>query len=359
MQCARRPRSAARLLVLLGTALVIAVGSLVAQSDARVDDVLQRLVGFSTDDVRRLHEGAVVIESLDTPVREELAHVGMVFVNASSHDIIDRFRDIEEFERGPGVPQLGRFSDPPTYADLEGLTLPEADIESLRDCRPGDCEIQLPAAVIRRYQAEVDWSSPDATDQINHVTRDMVLELVRAYQAGGNEALGRYNDENDALVVAEQFQAILASTESLPTPIPALLTYLNDYPTGRLGGAEEFFYWTVVNFGLKDTVRVNHVIIYPQPAGPEGDVAYVIATKQLYASHYLHTSLELRFLLDDGRNGRPGTTLVSLTRSRNDGMTGFRGLFLRSIIRRRSRDGVARYLEHVKNQVERPAAEAF
>jgi len=36
-------------------------------------------------------------------------------------------------------------------------------------------------------------------------------------------------------------------------------------------------------------------------------------------------------------------------------MTGFRGFFLRPIISRRSRDGVRRYLEHVKRQVEERA----
>jgi hypothetical protein len=54
-----------------------------------------------------------------------------------------------------------------------------------------------------------------------------------------------------------------------------------------------------------------------------------------------------------------GTTLISMTRSRNDGMTGFKGLFLRPIISRRSREGVRRYLVHLKEQVERPADSGF
>lgn len=57
---------------------------------------------------------------------------------------------------------------------------------------------------------------------------------------------------------------------------------------------------------------------------------------------------------DDRRAGR-GTSLISTTRSRNDGMTGLKGLFLRPIIRTRSRDAVRSYLDQVKRQVERPA----
>ena len=128
-------------------------------------------------------------------------------------------------------------------------------------------------------------------------------------------------------------------------------------PDGRPTRVEEFFYWTEVNFGMKDTVRVNHVTIYPILDQAESDVAYVIATKQLYASHYFHTTLELRFLVEAERPDRlPGMALMSITRSRNDGMTGFMGLFLRPVISRRSRDGVANYLEHVKQQVEGPVS---
>ena len=127
-----------------------------------------------------------------------------------------------------------------------------------------------------------------------------------------------------------------------------------DEPVPRRGGlvVSEFG----VDFGLKPTVRVNHVTIHPLAPGTPTGVAYVIAIKQLYASHYFHTTLELRFLADgDGRSGEPRMSLVSITRSRSDGMTGFKGLFLRPVISRRSREAVRGYLEHVKQQVERPA----
>ena len=100
----------------------------------------------------------------------------------------------------------------------------------------------------------------------------------------------------------------------------------------------------------------DHVTIYPLSGSPStSDARYVIAIKQLYASHYFHTTLELRFLVDDDRRDRRGTTLISITRSRSDGMTGFKGFFLRPIIRSRSLDAVRRYLNQVKRQVERRA----
>jgi hypothetical protein len=81
-------------------------------------------------------------------------------------------------------------------------------------------------------------------------------------------------------------------------------------------------------------------MIYRIETGAPSPVSHAIAIKQLYASHYFFTTLERRFLLEDGRAGGDGLVLVSVARSRNDGMTGFKGLFLRSIITRRSREGV-------------------
>jgi hypothetical protein len=180
----------------------------------------------------------------------------------------------------------------------------------------------------------------------------MILELVRAYQTNGNAALGSYNDGREPLLVAEQVHALLTSGDWLPLPVPELMAYLEDYPRNRPAGAEDFFYWSVVDFGLQPTVRVNHVVIYPLAARPSG-VSHVIAIKQLYASHYFHSTLELRALVDDDRGaGAHGFYLISLTRSRSDGTTGLKGSLLRPVISRRSRTAVRGYLEHIKRQVE-------
>jgi hypothetical protein len=123
-------------------------------------------------------------------------------------------------------------------------------------------------------------------------------------------------------------------------------------PRSQPSGAEDFFYWSTVDFGLKPTVRANHVIIYPLAARPSG-VSHVIANKQLYASH---STLELQFLVDDERRAnRPGFYLLSITRSRIDGTSGLKGSLLRSVISRRSRTALRGYLEHLKRQVERTA----
>ena len=341
-------------------AVASTVAALSAEPRSTVERLLTERMGFSADDVRELERGSAVVRSLRARVRQEVAHVAAVYLDVPSDEFVARFRDIEEFERGPGIPRIGRFGVPPRIDDLRLLTLAPQDVAELSKCRPGDCEVKLSAEAMTRFRTEVDWSSEDAPRQADAVARTMVLDLLRAYQAHGNAALGSYVDGQRPLAVAEHFRSLLASRDPLPAPVPALLAYLDEYPRGLPDGADEFFYWTVVDFGMKPTIRVNHVTICPLADRPSTGVAYAIATKQLYASHYFHTTLELRFLLDrTDAAGRDGSVLISITRSRNDGMTGFRGLFLRPIIRRRSRDAVRGYLEHVKRQVERPADESI
>jgi hypothetical protein len=338
-------------------ALLVSTVSPGARSDSFLNDLLRQR-GFSAADLRAHDAGEAVVKSLDTPVRRELAYFGVVYIDAPTDRFVSRFGDIERFERGPGIPQIGRFSVPPRLADLASLTLPAKDVTALAGCRSGDCDVKVSAAAMTRFHNQVNWSSPNAALEANAVARAMILELVTAYQADGNAALGHYDDRGESVLVAEQFCALLTSVDALPVPMAELMTYLRDYPRSRPAGAEDFFYWSVVDFGLKPTVRVNHVIIYPLPGRPSG-VSHIIALQQLYASHYFQTTLELRFLVDDHRADRRGFSLVSITRSRIDGTSGLTGSLLRPVISRRSRTAVRGYLEHLKRQVEDDEPAAF
>ena len=114
-----------------GAALMIAVASLAAQSGSFVNDLFRR-EGFSAADLRTLNAGEAVVKALDTPVRQELAHFGVVHIDAPTGLFSDRFGDIERFESGPGVLQIRRFGSPPRLEDLASLTLPAKDVTAWR-----------------------------------------------------------------------------------------------------------------------------------------------------------------------------------------------------------------------------------
>jgi hypothetical protein len=76
-----------------------------------------------------------------------------------------------------------------------------------------------------------------------------------------------------------------------------------------------------------------------------------VATKLLYASHYFWTALDLRLLVPDPRRGQ-GFWLVSQSRSRADGLTGFTGWFARRRVRSGAREGTLRILRATKGRLE-------
>jgi hypothetical protein len=178
--------------------------------------------------------------------------------------------------------------------------------------------------------------------------------LIRAYRRGGNAALGVYRDRENPSRVGDQFETMVGRASMLPDVLPELRRYLLEYPDADLPGADSFFYWEKVDFGLKPTVRVNHAVIYHAPS-PAADIS-VVAIKQLYASHYFHTALDVSVSLRDGRPGRMGFYLLTLKGSEQDGLTGVKGSLLRKVAVDRTRSSLERALAAIKNSVEHPAA---
>ena len=115
-------------------------------------------------------------------------------------------------------------------------------------------------------------------------------------------------------------------------------------------GSTDFFYWSLNEFGLKPLFRMNHVVIYP--LGEDHNAGVAIACKMLYASHYFHSALELRFLVRDTANPTDvGFFLISVNRSRSDGLTGLFGSILKSQAVKRAREGVAGVLANGKKNL--------
>src|SRR5207248_9222015 len=124
----------------------------------------------------------------------EVGAVGAIRIDARRAAFLARFRDIERFKRGPEILEIGRFSNPPTLADLGPLTLTHEDVD-LHDCRVADCDIRLPAQIIARFQHEVDWKRQDADRRAAELFKQVLLDHVRAYVAGEPGRMIEYDDD--------------------------------------------------------------------------------------------------------------------------------------------------------------------
>jgi hypothetical protein len=319
--------------------------------------VLFAQLGLTPQQAAAIDDGKPVAKVLSWGGPSEVFVFGAVYVNGSPATYLKAARNVTQLTKSPGYLGGGELPASVTGADLGALTLDPDDIKALRSCREQACDVQLPNTAIQAFQDAVNWSQADASSQANGLARGMILDLVREYRRGGNAALGVYRDKQNPARVAAQFETMIGRSAALPDVLPELRKYLLQYPDADLPGADSFFYWEKVNFGLKPTIRVNHGVIY-RAATRSGDIS-VVAIKQLYASHYFHTALDVSVCVGDAlKPERRGFYLITLKSSEQDGLTGMKGSMLRKIVLDKTRSSLETGLASVKATIEHAAPPA-
>ena len=295
-------------------------------------------------DRQALLSGGPMIKLLQSNDSTEVAVFGGIWVNASPSLYVARLNDIERFEQGGAFRVTKRIGDSPSANDFAELKLPAQDLNDLKDCQIGDCALRLDADTIQALRA-VDWSKPTAKANANSVFRRFVLKYVEGYREGGNERLPVYRHSERPVSVASEFRSIVERSPQLATELPDLKRYLLEYPKATLPRSTSFLYWQEVQFGLRPTIRVNHLVIQER-----GDLT-VIASKLLYASHYFRAALETRVLLADPARGT-GFWLLMVNRGRSGGLSGFMGRLIRGRVRNEAQDAMRAALTATKTKLE-------
>ncbi len=313
---------------------------------AELETFLRERIRLTNDDIGNLKKGKAIAKVLPSE-KNEVAVFGIVLVRATEDFFVQRFRDIESYKKSTNVPVVRKFSNPPSLDDLAQLEVDPQDFNALKKCRVGQCDVKLPAEVIDYLQQEVDWESPGAAQRVNQLARTALLEYVKRYLAGGNAALSEYNDKEKPLRIAEEFDSILQASPYIYDYVPEFYEYLRNYPRAPTENVDDFIYWSKEKFGLKPVISVSHVSIYsPQPG------ITLIASKQLYASHYFEASLGLTVAVAPSQSQRPVFYLLYLNRSRSDALHGGFSGMVRGKVRSRTRDGTKETLERVKRSIE-------
>lgn len=340
---------------LVALALALAITSPDAQSSrASLEWVLANRLGMQAAHIAAIKRGEAVALALPGTTDREILVGGAVRIRGPAERTVALVRDIERLESGPSFRHTKRISDPPRLDDFAAFVLSDDDVAALRRCRPRDCDVNLGP---RGFAAlsRVDWSAPNAPESVRALARQTAFEYLEAYRTGGNEALAVYTDRERPLFVAQEFADMVKRAGQLPDVAPELSAYLLGHPaTPRPPGAEDFYYWSEADFGLKPVFRINFVVI--QRPTTTGETRYTIATKQLYANHYFHTALELRLLFDDEQQPGRAHYLLVLNMARSDGLTGLFGGIVKSRVRSASRTGLQRALARMKRLAEETPA---
>jgi hypothetical protein len=173
-------------------------------------------VGLKEDQIAAIRNGKAVAKVVESPTPDEVFVFGSVYAQSTPEKYLKLASDIDALRKLPSYLAIRKFSDPPQLSDLDGFTLEADDIKQLKNCKPGECDVQLPTEAMDAFKQSVNWSAPDAPNQANQLTQKMALDAIQRYIQGGNAALGTYMDKRHPAVVGETFASLLAVRRLFP-----------------------------------------------------------------------------------------------------------------------------------------------
>ena len=301
---------------------------------------------LSASDIERLDGGQVVSRTLEVTNRREVATLGIVRISTLPSTYVDRLADITAFKRTPDVLQIGTFGNPPRLRDIASLNIDEGDLKRLRECRVEDCALRLGADGIDRVRREIDWSSPEASQNASSLVRQLLVDYVAHYGQSGAAAAMEYANRAPRLNVGLEFASLLDADTITSAYAPRLRRHLLDYPKSSTDKLTDFVYWSKELVRGRPVISITHMAT--AAAVDDSPVAYAIGSKQIYAMHYYDASLGLTLLVPDRTVSSPTTYVVYLNRSRIDLFDGMFGGVARRIVAGRARTLVAEQLQRLQ-----------
>ena len=318
------------------------ITALAQDSLAEFHGILRERLAFEETDFTALQQGQTVVKLLPVENKREVAVSGLVKVQVPAEVFLQSFRESMSQKGNPAILEIGSFSSQPTLDDLKGFTIEDRDIEDLKKCVIGDCQLKLSAMMIERLHKEVDWEAPDHRIQATQLLKAMLVNYVRDYLDRGDVALIEYRDKANEVRLAEEQHSLLAASSYINDVLPEFPKYLNGFPKSKVSAVENWIVWSKIKFGLKPVFAINHITIYK--TGKETGAQIVIASKQIYADHYFNSSLGLTAFVNIS-GASPESFLLYENRSRADGLEGMFSKLKRGIVEDRAVDGLKGILE--------------
>ncbi|CAN5635970.1 hypothetical protein BH10ACI3_BH10ACI3_26880 [soil metagenome] len=331
-----------------------AVSAQVSQEAFR--KILTGPAAFTDADMAALGKGETVVRTVRGSEKREVEIFGAVRVKNLPDLTIDMFRLAMTQKNNKLTLAQGKFSTPPVLADIQPLKLDKHDFEDLRECAVGNCLIKLPAAMIKRLQAEIDWNAADAEDKVSALLEQFLVDYVYDYLARGDLALMQYDDQLKPLRLADEYKELTEGSVFLDALAPEFKKYLASFPRTELKGVDNSVFWTKLTFGLKPMVSITHSTAYDRRV----DTApmFLIATKQIYASRYIDSSLALSMFITVKGDAGAESFLVFTDVSRADALAGAFSGVKHAVVEREAVEKATDLLERAKGRLEKKPAPA-
>lgn len=306
--------------------------------------VLKQL-SLNPKEISRLLKGDIIGKKLKISDNRDIALLGAMLLDVPAEATVEAVRDIKKFKEGKEILALGKFDsfDP---EEMKTLTLEDQEVVDLGNCRIHDCDSKLPGGWIERLAREKDKKKRV------QLLRVLLADYAKDYASRGNKAVLNYENRKHAVPAQKEFESVLEDSSYLQALAPDFHQYLKEYPEKKLGGTENFIYWSREKFGFKPVINLTHVSIYTWSQSELS--GYLIASRQIFADHYYDASLGLTILIDrPPREGQSaGSYLVYINRSRIDMLGGFLSSLRRAITLPRIRSGLESHMKTMKLRVE-------
>jgi hypothetical protein len=271
---------------------------------------LKESIALTSDEMNVASSGKPVVKVLEPSDKREIVAFGIVSIAVPRSFYVDRAADFAASLRDPSRLRFALFSNPASSADVAGFSLPHDDVKDLASCHPGSCKVKLSADAITELQASLDPTTPSADSIVNAYFRSRMVKYVTAYRARGDAALIEYADARDRIAAAQVFADMLSRSTYMYQYAPTLESYLKSYPNHRPASAHEALYWSEEDLpGLKPTLTITHEVVY---APSELPGTTLIASKQLYADHYLDGALGLTAAVDQATSDAAAPSSIYL-----------------------------------------------
>jgi hypothetical protein len=334
----------------------LAVTSLPIAVDARAlpKEIEQYLVGlakFTATEVASFEAGQVIAKVTPGGADGEVVAVAAVKIRSPRKQVVAYYGQMVAYVDGQVTRAFGKFSNPPTMADVKDMSLAADEIAQLKSCKPKDCDLRIGGAAITKVRSAINWNGPDPAGQVNTMLRQLAVDYVAAYLKNGDAALITYDDTSSPVSLKQQWQELAQGSPFFQQYNPALRDYLAQFPAGKLPGTTDILYWINEQYGgLKPVLSITHGVVYDAPEQPDRTV---ILQKQLYASHYYEGSLALAVAID----APDGTYLLYANRSRGDLLKGGFGGLKRRLAGDQARKAALQTLTNIKTVLEQQRAD--
>lgn len=323
---------------------VIAAATVAAQPAATltVEQLLSQRLGVAAADVSRFTAGEPMVLAVPAAAENEVAAVGAIRAKGDWRRMLAWMRDIESFMRASGTETVGAINSPASAADFARLNIDSVDFSDLQSCKSDKCDIRMPAAFLKRFQSEVAWSTPEAQSQAAALARALLIDYVTTYQKSGDAGLGALHDPARPNAPHTEFLDLLRRSTKVWEFSHPFATYLESFPANAPPGTESRFYWTRETMLRKPVLTLHHVVLQELPGG-----RVLAADKQFYASRQFDAGLLIAFGVPNA--DFTSFDLVVSVKARASAVRGIAGRLLRRQIEGALRDGVATYLQWIKD----------